>query len=131
MDDIFQEKSNVVELNSTIETHWNDALFGSRRRLFFAGVKKLVRKWAGGEVSVFRPLKEDPCLSPSFDKLRIKEKLHLEFRDFSESISGASAHASLSALVMAKEGVDAARKARHQIEAGNISPKPFAISSPF
>ena len=47
---LFQEKSNVVEFNSTIETHWNDALFGSRRRLFsFAGVKKLVRKWAGGK----------------------------------------------------------------------------------
>ena len=46
---LFQEKSNVVEFDSTIETHWNDALFGSRRHLFFAGVKKLVRKWAGGE----------------------------------------------------------------------------------
>ena len=57
MDDIFQEKSNVVELNSTIETHWNNALFGSRRQLFFAGVKKLVRKWAGGEDSVFRPVR--------------------------------------------------------------------------
>ena len=123
-DDIsFKRKSNVVELDSALETHWNDALFLDRSvsaSSSSSNVKKLVRKWAGGEDSAFCPLKEDPCLSSSFDKLRGKEKHYLEFRNFSESIAGASAHASLAALVTAKEGVDAAREARRQIESGAV-----------
>ena len=122
----FKKKSNVVELNSALESHWIDALHFDRdvsSSSSSTGVKKLIKKWGGGENSAFRPLKEDPCLSSSFDKLRGKEKQHLEFRNFSESIAGASAHASLSALVAAKEGLDAAREARRQIEAGaSVSP---------
>ena len=30
MNDIFQEKSNVVKFDSTFETHWNDALYLDR-----------------------------------------------------------------------------------------------------
>ena len=121
----FEKKSGVVESDATIETHWNNALgWNKESPTAPSSTKKLVKRWAGGEESAFRPFKEDPCLSSSFDKLRGKEKQHLEFRTFAEQVAGASAHASLSALVTVREGVDFAARTRRQIEAGEpVSPE--------
>ena len=73
---------------------------------------------------MFRQLKEDPCLSASFDKLKHREKTFLEFRGATESISGASAHASLAALAAVKQGIETTRDAHRQIKEGApVSPE--------
>ena len=47
----FEKKSKVVEIDSAIETHWKNALdLGRDATAAPSSVKRLVKKWAGGEV---------------------------------------------------------------------------------